>query len=330
MKDFQDWGLKNRRYSNKNYNAIWYNLKTVRIGEGVAQELDPDKAEFYDIGITTRCNAQCPFCYVNAAKTGIDFEDICNTWRKWMANYFEYKQKTADEVVTYTDKPFQIAIGSTGEPTVHPDFVKFLKTVFDTHVVPNYTTNGIILAHYVLDKDQFPKENAAEYKKQKALAKKILNATSKYVGGVAVSYGNKTLRTYAKAAIDALMKYGDTNINIHHLISTNDDVDEFIELAKEYGDNIKYHVLLPLMAHGRSKHGIGDGVFDYLEEQILKNDIKNIAFGANFYPYLNKSKIKTWDYPPESLSKNVLLKKGRVEITPSSFNLNPIKIIELQ
>ena len=36
-------------------------------------------------------------------------------------------------------------------------------------------------------------------------------------------------------------------------------------------------------------------------------------------------KIKTWLYPAESYSKNVLLTKDKVQITPSSFNLTPIK-----
>lgn len=34
-------------------------------------------------------------------------------------------------------------------------------------------------------------------------------------------------------------------------------------------------------------------------------------------------------YPPESLSKNVILTKDKVQITPSSFNLKPIRVINL-
>lgn len=33
--------------------------------------------------------------------------------------------------------------------------------------------------------------------------------------------------------------------------------------------------------------------------------------------------------PAESLSKNIILTKDKVQITPSSFNLNPIKTINL-
>lgn len=44
---------------------------------------------------------------------------------------------------------------------------------------------------------------------------------------------------------------------------------------------------------------------------------------------LETSKIKTHLYPPESLSKNVILTKDKVQITPSSFNLTPIKVIHV-
>lgn len=106
-------------------------------------------------------------------------------------------------------------------------------------------------------------------------------------------------------------------------------VDEFYDTVVRYGDSIYYHVLLPLMPSGRSNKGIEPGVFEYLEEIIQKHDIKNAAFGAHFVEYLKTSKIKTHLYPPESLSKNVILTKDKVQITPSSFNLTPIKVIHV-
>ncbi len=84
------------------------------------------------------------------------------------------------------------------------------------------------------------------------------------------------------------------------------------------------------MPSGRSKEGIKEGVFEYLEDQIQANDIKNVAFGAHFVKYLKNSRIKTWLYEPESFSKNVILQKDEIRITPSSFNLNPIKIISFE
>ena len=51
MKDWTNWGTKIREFPAYNYKAIWANLKTIRVGTGVAKELPPDMAEFYDVGI---------------------------------------------------------------------------------------------------------------------------------------------------------------------------------------------------------------------------------------------------------------------------------------
>lgn len=307
MKDFKNFGLKRRFYPDHNYNALWCNLKTVRLGEGKALELPANESEFYDVGINTKCNAECPFCYVSASGQGINYPNICETWKKWMDTFWE---KQEDRVLL-TNKPFQIAIGSTGEPTIHPEFCDFLKTVYESGVVPNYTTNGIILS------------------KKTPLSASIIEATRKYVGGVAVSFGNEKLRNYARQAVINLINYGNTNVNIHHIISDKESVDEFVAEWARYGDSILYHVLLPLMPSGRSSEGVTDGTFEYLEEIIKKNNIKNVAFGAHFIKNLRDSKIKTWLYDEQSFSKNIILTKDLVQITPSSFDLNPIMTIAL-
>ena len=107
MKDFKHFGVKRRFYPDHNYNAIWCNLKTIRLGEGKALALPPSESEFYDVGINTKCNAECPFCYVSASGQGINYADICETWKKWMDMFWE---KQEDRILL-TNKPFQIAIG---------------------------------------------------------------------------------------------------------------------------------------------------------------------------------------------------------------------------
>lgn len=275
MKDFKHWGAKKRVFPAYNYNALWFNLKTIRLGSGVAKELPADMAEFYDVGINTLCNAECPFCYVSASQKGINYPNICETWEKWMDTY----QSKVKNGTVFTNKPFQIAIGSTGEPTIHPDFCKFLETVYNTGVVPNYTTNGITLSSIKTSRE-------------------LLEYTRNFVGGVAVSLGNKALKRNADMAIVNLITMGDTNVNIHHIISTKDSVDDFIKEWKRYGSDIKYHVLLPLMPSGRSSKGLDEGVFEYLEEKILEENVTNVAFGAHFCKYLKNSKIPTYLYPP--------------------------------
>ena len=308
MKNFNHWGIKKRIFPDHNYYAVWNNLKTIRLGEGHATELPPEYSEFYDIGINTCCNACCDFCYVSANKEGINYPDICETWEKWMKMY----KTEIKNGVTITNAPFQIAIGSTGCPTIHPQFCEFLETVYNSGVVPNYTTNGITLA------------KGDEY------TEKLLDYTRRFVGGVAVSMGNKSLHKQAKKAIQILLDKGDTNVNIHHIISDKKSVDDFLKVQKKYGSDILYHVLLPLMPAGRSTRGVEEGAFEYLEDMIEKYDIKNVAFGAHFIETLKTSKIPTWLYEAESFSKNIILTKDKVQITPSSFDLKPIKIIDLK
>lgn len=82
------------------------------------------------------------------------------------------------------------------------------------------------------------------------------------------------------------------------------------------------------MPSGRSTKGLEPGVWEILEKAIKDLNITNVAFGAHFYKYLTDSSIKTWIYPPESLSKNMILKNGKVIITPSSFDLTSIKTFD--
>lgn len=349
MKNFSSWGIRVRADFERNYYSLWHNLKTTRLDIGDTADLPEERSEFYDVGLGTKCNAECPFCYVAASHGGEFWPEVSKVWKAWMSTFPEdiiidprevkngndevlkelfgrpEKGESMDVIglrlivaanvkvgnpLIYTEKPFQIAIGSTMEPTIHPEFTEFLKTVFESKVVPNYTTNGITLA----------KDDCEE----------LLEATRNFCGGVAVSYGNKTLREYAKKAILRLAKDGECKIMIHHLISDKASVDEFVSLAKEYGKTLHYHVLLPLMVHGRSEEGMkDDGTFQYLAEQVDKEGIDNIALGANFLPYLKKypDLIKVWEYPSELYSHNVLLKDKGVVITPSSYNLEPIKVI---
>ena len=83
------------------------------------------------------------------------------------------------------------------------------------------------------------------------------------------------------------------------------------------------------MKHGRSDHGLDEGTWEYLESKLLEKTYDDVSFGAHFIKYLENSKIKTWLYLAESLSKNIIFEKDCVNITPSSFDLNPIKEIIL-
>lgn len=199
---------------------------------------------------------------------------------------------------------------STGEPTIHPDFPDFLRTVYESRVVPNYTTNGLLLASDTPESE------------------KLLEATREFCGGVAVSFGNKSARLFAKKAIEKLTAKGECKIMIHELIGTKADVDELLELDKEYRDMIHYHVLLPLMAHGRSRDAMDVETYRYLIEKV--DGMTNLAFGANFLPFFESNPDLTpnvWEYPRHHYSHNMLLRDGKIQITPSSYDLKVIKEI---
>lgn len=94
MKDWTSWGTKIREFPAYNYKAIWANLKTIRVGTGVAKELPPDMAEFYDVGINTVCNAECDFCYVSAGHGGVNYPNICETWKNgWICMVLSLKMR---------------------------------------------------------------------------------------------------------------------------------------------------------------------------------------------------------------------------------------------
>ena len=147
MKNFTDWGIRIRRNPELNYYSIWHNLKTVRLDLGPTMELQPERSEFYDVGLGTKCNLSCHFCYVSAGKGGEFWPKVSKTWKAWLDSFPEdiavdpkttndetvkellsvpEKGDSADVInlkliakmmelagkpIVYTEKPFQIAIG---------------------------------------------------------------------------------------------------------------------------------------------------------------------------------------------------------------------------
>ena len=135
MGKFKSWGVKSRTFPDKNYHALWVgeSLQTHRLCKDPKQ-LSPGTQEFYDVSLGTMCNLECPFCYVSAKKQG-----------RFYTNIVEKAEKSLGDMDEHT-RPFQIAIGSESEPTIHPDFIGFLEKIYSLGIVPNYTTIGITLA----------------------------------------------------------------------------------------------------------------------------------------------------------------------------------------
>ena len=278
--------IKTRCFPESNYKGIYYNGKTIRVFIDPKQPItELQYPEFYDIKITGKCNGGCSYCYMSSSEDQEHYNAIEN-----IKNFFGN--------MTENQRPFQVAIGG-GEPTLHPDFTKILKTFYDLGIAPNYTTNGSFVVHYTNSFDS------------------IIRATKQYCQGVAITC-HKHLDNWWYPAADLLTTLG-VFTNLHILISDKESVDEFVEIYNEWKGKIKYFVLLPKIAQGRCKETELD--WNYLES-ILKqySNIEDVAFGANLYPYLKQqNNFKLSLYEPELLSGFLDLKD--MKFYKSSFNL---------
>lgn len=277
--------VKTRIETEANYKSVWCNGKTLRFA------IDPSKPitelkwpEFYDVKITSSCLGQCKYCYMGS--------NPC----EHPENIIE-KTRTFFNSMPKENLPYQVALGG-GEPTSHPDFIELLRVLkeeFD--ICPNYTTNGMFIDY---TSGQFD----------------ILEATKKYCGGVAVSCHPHLKKYWQEAAMQ--FYFNNTKLNFHIIISDRESIDEFVKIYNEWCDKVDYFVLLPYGVQGRAEHKDID--WGYLVEQLPEKQ-NQIAFGANFYPYLLRGghNIKVSLYEPELLSKFIDLKD--MKIYPSSFNL---------
>jgi organic radical activating enzyme len=258
--------MKVRILPESNYKSFYLDGKTIRIA------LDPNKPilelkypEFFDVKVTSKCFGKCPYCYQSSLET-------CNNQLGIVDKFVDYFSKFDNN-----QKPYQIAFGG-GEPTSHPEFCNLLQTCKNMGMTPNYTTNGMWVNN----------QNAFE----------ILSTTIMVCGGVAVST-HPHLEKYWREAVN---KYLERNVhtNLHVIIGNRNSIDKFSEIYNEYTGKIKYFVLLPMSPQGRSKESFND--WDYLKSKI-NGSPKDVAFGANFHPYLSKdNKFNVSIYDPESMS----------------------------
>lgn len=277
--------IKTRVFPEHNYKGIHINGKTIRIA------LDPKKPidellypEFYDVSVTSYCEGNCPYCYQNSLDTNSHPINIIEKFKLFF------------EPMSENQRPFQIAFGG-GEPTTHPDFSKLIKVCYDMGITPNYTTNGMWV-NFDLNK------------------RRIIEATTlAYCGGVAVST-HTHLKKYWELAVKSYLKL-DIFTNLHIIIGDRKSIDDFLKIYKKYKGMIKYFVLLPLTAQGRATESFVD--WSYFESNV-DGSPGDIAFGANFYPFLCKdpTRFKVSLYEPEIMSAYLDLKD--MKIFKSSFS----------
>jgi len=182
-----------KNYTNEKYKVI-FNQKTGFFAR-VEEKGTPEKfwaesgAELLDISITNWCDKGCEFCYRNSNKEG----------KHISLDDYELIMKQASE-----SNVFQVALGG-GNPNQHPQFVEILKITREKYnIVPSYTTNG------------------------RGLTPKVLEATKRYCGAVAVSVYEPFVET--KDALTLLKNY-DIKVNLHYVLD-NQTIIRAIEWLK--------------------------------------------------------------------------------------------------
>lgn len=265
--------MKTRKAPESNYSSIFINGKTIRIPLNKSQPITELRfPEFFDVGINSLCYGNCPYCYTCATKKGTNFDNITE------------KITTFFGGVKPENRPYQVALGGSGEPTLHPKFIEVLQTFDSLGVVPNYTTNGM------------------------HISEKVIAATKRYSGGVAITMHHH-LEKYWRLGIIKLLE-NNIRTNIHVVVSDEESISHLSSLYEEYGKKIDYFVLLPYMNVGFAEHSPKQIAYDALQQWldvVYKNG--NIAFGANFYDFL-QNRGRRYDvslYPPEIMSKYLIM-----------------------
>jgi len=268
--------VKARYFPKSNYAAIFDGQQTFRFEVG-GEMKQPPYPEFYDIAINNLCYAGCSYCYVSATKNGRNFRNIVDKIKRYFGP------------MSANERPFQVALGGHGEPTLHPNFVRALEIFRELDIVPNYTTNGMYLPQ------------------------SILEATRAYAGGVAVS-AHSHLPWHK--AVERLAGY--TGVHLHFIISDRKSVDKFFAIY-EANQHVTTFVLLPYKAVGRAVEIETD--FDYLLDKLEEMQLPNVAYGAYFYDLLkNRPKLRTSLYVPHMFSRYLILDDPVTEHV-SSFDL---------
>jgi hypothetical protein len=266
-----------------NYKSFFTNsYRTIRLTNE-----PPLTPELEDVAINDKCLAGCSYCYTNALKTGNNFSNII---------------EKADEVwgsLPLNDRPFQIAIGGAGEPTMHPDFYDFVRFVKNLQILPNYTTNGMHLTD------------------------NVLKATKDHCGGVALSWHPHIAPVFNKAV--PLLKKTTSNLNVHIIIGSEQSFIDLKEMYSKYKYIFKYFVLLPYQNVGRAPSMDTMQVWDKTFKWVESINSEKFAFGALFYDYISKSNtnLKMSIYNPDIYSGYRLLNNNYKTLYKSSYEIEP-------
>jgi sulfatase maturation enzyme AslB (radical SAM superfamily) len=298
--------IRKRVEESANYSSVFINGKTLRI------PLDSKKPitelrfpEFYDISFGTKCKSgqtlikqpdgskkNCYYCYASASLSGEYYTNVVDKVKWFFGNMNE------------NQRPWQWAAGGSSEPIEHPDFWKASLAAKELGIVPNYTTNGMLVTDEVAEK------------------------TNELEALVAITFHPHMEQFYRKAV--KIYNKHNIKINAHVILSDEESILKFESQYQEFKDNIDYFVILPYMNVGHAAKYPKKINYEALENAVDKiyADGK-LAFGANLYNWLKKKHIKDKYeisiYPPELLSKYISLGTGdKTIVSSNSFDETPV------
>jgi organic radical activating enzyme len=274
---------KVRIFPDKNYAATFDGFTTVRFqldGDKPIEKLDYFEA--LDVAINDKCFGGCPYCYTDAKANGRNFSNVVDRLFKYFA------------AMSKNERPFQVAIGGAGEPTLHPDFPLVLEAFTELGILPNYTTNGM------------------------HLTPEVLEATATYAGGVAVSTHE---HIDWKHAVRQLRPYAKT-LHLHIIISDAASIQRFVEIYEEFEDIVDAFILLPYKPVGRA--GEKDVNIEFCLDVLEAGEFPKVAYGAYFYEALkSRPGLNPSLYEPHHFSA-YLIADENMTVYDNSFDMVPL------
>lgn len=239
-----------------NINTGFY-LRTNVINNGKETDKEPFMASYphlIDVGVMGHCiHGETGLCL----KAGIECYQSGLKIKKHNMTIDNFK-KIVMESEGLID---QIALGGRGDPDCHENFEELLKLCKEHHIVPNYTTSGLLI-----------NEEKARLTKQ-------------YCGAVAVSwYRNE----YTYKAINTFLNAG-VKTNIHYVVDNN-SIDEAIERLNNNdfpkGINAIVFLLFKPVGQGRKENMliVEDERIKLFFEAVSKPHPFKIGFDSCFVP----------------------------------------------
>ena len=280
--------FRTRSEPEANYKSVFFNGKTLRM------PIDPNKPvtelrfpEFWDISLGNKCvTGRCNYCYASGNPDGERYSSVVD------------KVKSFFGEMSMNERPYQIATGGESEPLEHPEFWEYSKVLNELGIVPNFTTNGVLMTERQIENIQ------------------------KYTGGVAVTYHPHLSKFFFRTL--KLLKAHNIKCNVHFIISDTQSINLLKDIYKEWSESVEYFVLLKYINVGFAAKNPKEVDYNSLEEFCDTNwKNGNFAFGARFYEFLlEKRKYDVSLYPPEQMSKYLIMKD--MSVYNNSFECKPV------